>query len=112
VRRVIRSGATEVSYARSVQPQPKIGPWKDALDGMLAQNARKPKRDRLTVIRIFEELQALGYVGGSDAVRRDASSWAGTEREASAAAYVPLRGTRTRGATPRPRRGRPVRLEP
>ncbi|XDA98455.1 IS21 family transposase [Sulfitobacter sp. LCG007] len=90
VRRVIRSGATEFSYERSVQPQPKIGPWKDELDRMLAENARKPKRDRLTRIRIFEELQALGYEGGYDAVRRYASSWTKTEREASAAAYVPL----------------------
>lgn len=48
VRRVIRSGATEFTYERSVQPQPKIGAWKDALDRMLAENARKPKRDRLT----------------------------------------------------------------
>ncbi len=90
VRRVIRSVATEFSYERSVQPQPKIGPWKDELDRMLAENARKPKRDRLTRIRVFEELQALGYEGGYDAVRRYAASWARTEREASAAAYVPL----------------------
>src|SRR6056297_300684 len=90
VRKVIRSGATEFTYERSVQPQPKIGPWKEELDRMLAENARKPRRDRLTVIRVFEELQALGYEGGYDAVRRYASSWAKVEREASAAAYVPL----------------------
>lgn len=90
VRRVIRSGVTEFSYERGVQPQPKIGPWKVDLDRMLAENARKQKRDRLTRIRIFEELQALGYEGGYDAVRRYASSWTRTERAASAAAYVPL----------------------
>jgi hypothetical protein len=39
VRRVIRSGATEFSYERTTQPQSRIGPWKDELDGMLAENA-------------------------------------------------------------------------
>jgi hypothetical protein len=64
VRRVIRSGATEFNYERNVQPQPKIGPWKGEFDRMLVENARKPKRDRLPVIRVFEELQALGYAIG------------------------------------------------
>jgi len=90
VRRVIRSGATEFTYERRVQPQPRIGPWRDELDRILAENARKPKRERLTHIRIFEELRALGYEGGYDAVRRYAVTWARSEREASAAAYVPL----------------------
>ena len=36
VRKVIRSGATGLTYERTVQPQPKIGPWKDTLDEMLA----------------------------------------------------------------------------
>jgi len=90
VRKVIRSGATEHTYERTVQPQPKIGRWKDKLDEMLAVNARKPNRERLTRVRIFEELRALGYDGGYDAVRRYAASWSKEEQEASAAAYVPL----------------------
>ena len=90
VRKVIRSGVTELTYERSVQPHPKIGLWKAELDRMLEENARKPKRDRLTRIRLFEELQVLGYAGGYDAVRRYAAAWARSEREASASAYVPL----------------------
>lgn len=70
VRKVIRSGATELTYERTVQPLPKIGPWTDELDEMLAANARKAKRERLTLIRIFEELRVRGYSGGYDAVRR------------------------------------------
>mgnify|MGYP005829556179 FL=1 len=68
VRKVIRSGVTELTYERTVQPLPKIGPWTDELDEMLAANARKAKRDRLTLIRIFEELRARGYEGGYDSV--------------------------------------------
>ena len=90
VRKVVRSGATEFTYERSVQPQPKVGPWRDELDRMLAENARQPKRERLTHIRIFEELRALGYDGGYDAVRRYAAGWSKAESEASAEAYVPL----------------------
>jgi len=90
VRKVVRSGATEFTYERNIQPLPKIGPWRTQLDDMLAENARRPKRERLTHIRIFEELRSLGYGGGYDAVRRYASAWSRTETEASAVAYVPL----------------------
>jgi len=90
VRKVIRSGATEFSYERSVQPQPKLGPWREELDRMLAENVRRPKRERLTRIRIFEDLRAQGYEGGYDAVRRYAASWSKATSEASADAYVPL----------------------
>lgn len=89
-RKVVRSGATELTYERTTQPQPRIGPWREKLDEMLAANVRRPKRERLTRIRIFEELRALGHDGGHDAVRRYATSWSQEEQEASAAAYVPL----------------------
>ncbi len=90
VRKVIRSGATEFTYERRVQPLPKIGPWRKELDNLLAENAARPKRERLTQIRIFEELRGLGYDGGYDAVRRYAAAWSKAETEASVAAYVPL----------------------
>ena len=41
VRKVIRSEETDFSYERSSQPQPKIGPWRDQLDGLLAANAAR-----------------------------------------------------------------------
>jgi transposase len=57
---------------------------------MLAENARQPKRQRLTLVRVYEELRNGGYEGSYDAVRRYATSWSKATREASAAAYVPL----------------------
>jgi transposase len=90
VRKVIRSGATEFTYDRTTQPRPKIDPWRSELDEMLAENARRPKRERLTLIRIYEELRNRGYDGGYDAVRRYAASWSKATQEASASAYVPL----------------------
>ena len=60
VREVIRSEATEFHYERRQQPLPRIDPWRDRLDGLLLENEGKPARERLTLIRIFEELRALG----------------------------------------------------
>ena len=90
MRKVIRSGATEFSYDRSTQPRPKIDPWRSQLDDMLADNTRHPKRERLTLVRVYEELRNQGYDGSYDAVRRYAASWSKATRAASADAYVPL----------------------
>jgi transposase len=90
VRKIIRSGATEFEYERRVQPQPKIGPWRDDLERLLATNAARPVRERLTLTRVFEELRGLGYDGSYDAVRRYAAGWRRRQSEATAAAFVPL----------------------
>jgi transposase len=90
VRKVLRSGATEFSYERAIQPLPRIGPWKADLDRILSGNEAKPARERLTLIRIFEELSGLGYAGGYDAVRRYARSWQREWSASTADAYVPL----------------------
>ena len=90
VRKLIRSDETAFDYERSVQPQPKIGAWREDLDRILAQNAARPRRERLTLMRVFEELRGLGYGGGHDAVRRYAAAWARRQDAATAAAFVPL----------------------
>src|SRR6201999_1310125 len=54
VRKVIRS-------ERETQPLPKMGPWSAELDRLLAANESKAARERLTLIRLFEELRGLGY---------------------------------------------------
>jgi hypothetical protein len=90
VRKVIRSEATEFHYDRRRQPLPRIDPWRDQLDGLLLANEEKPRRERLTLMRIFEELRQLGYQGGYDAVRRYARVWRKAQGSAMAQAYVPL----------------------
>ena len=90
VRKVIRSGSTEFRYEREDQPLPKDGRWRDTLDQLLLANEAKASRERLTLIRIFEELRGQGYDGGYDAVRRYASRWAKKRGQATAVAYVPL----------------------
>src|SRR6266576_3776362 len=61
VRKVIRSEATEFRYERGKQPLPRIDPWRDQLDVLLLANESKAARERLTLIRMFEELCGLGY---------------------------------------------------
>ena len=90
VRRILRSGETAFSYDREVQPRPKLGPWTEALDRLLTANAEAPARERLTLIRIYEELRPLGYEGGYDAVRRYARRWGEQHASATAEAYIPL----------------------
>src|SRR5579883_428250 len=90
VRKVLRSGATSFEYEREVQPRPKLGRWRADLDGLLMANAAKTGRERLTLIRIFEELHGRGYDGGYDAVRRYARRWSREHTAATADAYVPL----------------------
>ena len=90
VRKVIRSEATEFRYEREAQPLPKIGPWSDKLDQLLLANEGKASRERLTLIRLFEELRGCGYGGGYDAVRRYARRWSKERGATTAAAYVPL----------------------
>src|SRR5271170_978694 len=90
VRKVLRSETTEFRYERGEQPLPRIGPWQDALDQLLALNEGKQRRERLTLIRVFEALRELGYEGGYDAVRRYARDWQRGRAATSVGAFIPL----------------------
>ena len=90
VRKVLRSGETAFSYQRERQPLPRIGPFQAELDRLLEANEGKAARERLTHIRIFEELRGLGYEGGYDAVRRYARGWRRVRSATVAGAFVPL----------------------
>jgi len=90
VRKVLRSGATAFAYLRSVQPRPRLGAWHTDLDRLLVANEGKPARERLTLIRVYEELRELGFEGSYDAVRRYAKKWRVARGAALAEAYVPL----------------------
>ncbi len=90
VRKVVRTGRTAFEYEREVQPMPKLGQWRADLDELLAGNDSKAARERLTMIRVFEELRSRGYAGGYDAVRRYARGWRRERVAVTAAAHVPL----------------------
>ncbi len=91
VRKILRSDETSLSDEREIQPHPKLRRWKADIDRMLATNAEAPARERLMVIRLFEELRALGYEGSYDAVRRYAKAWAANTRAGRRARTFPCR---------------------
>jgi transposase len=90
VRHVLRSGETSFAYERTVQPRPRLGKWVTELERRLSDNDRQSRRERLDLIRIYEGLQADGYDGGYDAVRRYARARQRRLGTAESAAYVPL----------------------
>ncbi len=90
VRKILRSDETDFSYERERQPLPKTGVWKAEIERFLMANEGKPSRERLTLIRIYEELRALGYDGSYDAIRRYAKGWSKDRGAVTAEAYVPL----------------------
>jgi transposase len=90
VRKILRSDETASGYRREVQPRPRLGRWKAELDRLLSTNVERSARERLTLIRLFEELRGLGYEGGYDAVRRYAQRWGREHASQTATAFVPL----------------------
>ena len=90
VRKVVRSETTEFRYERGRQPLPRIGPWRDQLEGLLLANEQRAVRERLPLVRLFEELRGLGYLGSYDAVRRYARVWLAGHSALTTEAYVPL----------------------
>jgi transposase len=90
VRKVLRSEETSFHYERGRQPMPRLARWREALDGLLAANAGKARKEKVTLMRLWEELRDRGFEGGYDAVRRYAREWSRSRETALADAYVPL----------------------
>ena len=91
VRKVLRSGATEFSYKREVQPQRKLGLWVEALTQILESEDKLPRRERRSTIRLFEELRGRGYDGAHDSVHRFVKAWRADRARTPAQAFIPLR---------------------
>jgi transposase len=75
VRKVLRSGETALRYERSAQPRPQLEADRERLGALLEENETKGRRERLTLIRLFETLQAEGFAGSYHTVRRYARGW-------------------------------------
>jgi transposase len=90
VRKAIRSSKTEFHYERTRQPRPQLTPFVDRLEALLKADEKKPKRERLSYIRLFETLREEGFEGGYDTVRRYAQRWAAERSSGIGEVYIPL----------------------
>jgi transposase len=75
VRKAVRQPGPEFRYERAMQPRPRLGAFVERLDDLLAENVKRPWRERLTAQRLFGRLQAEGYAGAYDSVQRHVQAW-------------------------------------
>ena len=90
VRKAIRSQQTAFSYRRKSQPRPVLGAFVERLEKALAEDWRLAKRQRRTAIVLFEQLQAEGYTGGYDSVRRHVRDWRRRQSQLPVDVFIPL----------------------
>jgi transposase len=81
---------TEPTYRRQTQPCPKLGKHQARLTLWLEQDATRPKNQRRTAQRLFEDLQREDYAGAYDSVQRFVKHWKAERPSGSTDAFVPL----------------------
>mgnify|MGYP000907808675 FL=1 len=92
VRRWLKAAeGTEPKYRRRPTPDTKIAPYVAQLTKALETDARRPKRDRRTALKLFGELKAAGFAGDYSRVTEFVRRWRADGGQAKVHAYVPLR---------------------
>ncbi len=81
---------TEPQYRRRPAGDTKIAPYAAQLIKALETDARRPKRDRRTALKLYGELQAAGFTGDYSRVTEFVRRWRESGGEALVKAYVPL----------------------
>ena len=81
----------EPKYQRGQPSAPKLGPFEAQLTQWLVEDAKLAKSRRRSGQRLFEGLQAIGYSGAPDSVRRFARRWKSKSHGPKLSdAFVPL----------------------
>ncbi|HEX9597219.1 MAG TPA: IS21 family transposase, partial [Anaerolineales bacterium] len=70
VRQALQSAEPRVYTLKVPRAAPVLGPFKPAIDALLAESARLPRKQRYTAHKIFEQLQSQGYAGSEVTVRQ------------------------------------------
>lgn len=78
------------AYRRQQQPSPKLGAFAEQLERWLVQDGLRPKRERRSAKRLFEDLQQAGYAGAYDSVQRFVKQWKAASPGGGTEAFVPL----------------------
>ncbi len=82
---------TEPVYRRRPAEDTKIAPFAEHLTKALEIDARRPKRDRRTALKLFREIQSAGFDGDYSRVTEFVRRWRDNGGQSLAKAYVPLR---------------------
>lgn len=70
VREALASAAPPAYRPKTPRPAPRLGDFKAAIEGLLAESLLLPRKQRYTAHKIFELVQAQGYAGSEVSVRR------------------------------------------
>ncbi len=80
----------EMQYRRATVAT-KIGPYEAVLREALATDARRPRRERRTALKLYAQLQAQGFPGSYARVTECIRAWRAAQGAVSArSAFVPL----------------------
>ena len=94
VRRVLRSPDIEHTPAkyreRGKQYYPQLQPYIEGLNALLEHDEALPKKEKRTARRYYTNLQAEGYQGSYDAIRRYVKKWNEQRGKPATGAYIPL----------------------
>ena len=90
MRKVLRSDQTHFEYHRDTVHRPKLGPFIDTLTTLLKHDQPLPLQQRRTAQGYYEALQAEGYRGAYDSVRRFVKHWRAEHQGSPTDAYIPL----------------------
>jgi transposase len=90
VRKALRSDKTAFTYKRKRQPRPQLESHVSQLEALLVEDHKRPKRERLSYIRLYEGLCEKGYAGGYDSVRRYAKAWRLERASGANTVFIPL----------------------
>lgn len=102
--KAIRAPEGAFDYHRAVQPLPRIAPFQERLDALLAENETRHRRDRLRMTWIHDLLRREGFEGSYDAVRRYAARWSAARVKVAHRPHVTLTGFCRCGQSLRPLR--------
>ncbi len=90
VRKVVRSGKTKHEYSRENQPLPRLGPYLESLDEQLEKDWKRPKKRRITAMKLYELLSDQGYEGGYDSIQRYVRRWRREKGKITPGTFIPL----------------------
>lgn len=90
MRRILSSDKTALARKRQPRPRPQLDGHTARLDALLANEVAKPKRERLSLRRLFEGLCQEGYAGGYNAMRCYSQRWIVEHDATAAGVFVPL----------------------